>query len=128
LTIIAETYAEAGLIAPVKLPHYSPDFFKHRSAELYLQGVLQYTAEVETANPGDIVLWKYGRCFSHGAIVTDWPNIIHAHVGRCCMLESIDAATWLKYTGEKTPVQLRPMKIFSFWAKNNGLPVKATEK
>jgi hypothetical protein len=36
------------------------------------------------------------------------------------MLESIDAATWLKYIGENTPERgkLRPMKLFSYWSKN----------
>jgi cell wall-associated NlpC family hydrolase len=129
LTLLAEVYTEAGLIEPVKLPHYAPDFFKHKGTELYLNGLLQYTAEVETGKPGDIVLWKYGRCFSHGAIVVDWPHIIHAHVGRSCMLESIDAAVWLKFIGENTPDhgKLRPMKIFSFWA-HNGLPVRQSKE
>jgi cell wall-associated NlpC family hydrolase len=122
LTLLAEVYAEAGLIEHVKLPHYAPDFFKHKGVELYLNGLLKYTAEVDHASPGDIALWKYGRCFSHGAIVVEWPNIIHAHVGRHCMLESVDAATWLKYIGENTPERgkLRPMKIFSYWALKNG--------
>jgi len=122
LTLLAEVYAEAGLIEPVKLPHYAPDFFKHKGTELYLNGLLKYTAEVDKAEPGDIALWKYGRCFSHGAIVVEWPHIIHAHVGRRVMLESIDAATWLKYIGENTAGRgtLRPMKIFSYWALKNG--------
>jgi len=130
LTLLAETYAEAGLIEPVKLPHYSPDFFKHKSAELYLGGVLKYTAEVPEAKPGDIVLWKYGRCFSHGAIVVAWPHIIHAFVGRCCMLENIEAATWLRYIGENTldRGKLRPMKIFSYWANNERTPGRRQEE
>jgi cell wall-associated NlpC family hydrolase len=122
LTLLAEVYTEAGLIERPKIPHYSPDFFKHKGAELYLEGVLKYTHEVSVAKPGDIALWKYGRCFSHGAIVVRWPHIIHAHVGRTCMLESVDAAHWLKYIGENTEGQgsLRAMKLFSFWESNVG--------
>jgi cell wall-associated NlpC family hydrolase len=129
LTLLAEVYTEAGLIESPKIPHYAPDFFKHKGTELYLNGVLQYTREVEVAKPGDIALWKYGRCFSHGAIVVDWPHIIHAHVGRSCMLESIDAAVWLKYIGENTPGRgaLRPMKLLSFW-DSNGRALKQREE
>ena len=28
--------------------------------------------------PGDVSVYRVGRCFSHGAIVTEWPFIIHA--------------------------------------------------
>ena len=118
LTLLSEVYIEAGLIENINIPHYAPDFFKHKGTELYLQGLLKYTREIETpAQPGDIVLWKYGRCFSHGAIVVNWPHIIHSHVGRGCMMENIDNALWLKYIGEnvKNTDSLRPTKKFSYW-------------
>ena len=129
LTLLACVYEDAGLITSAKIPHYAPDFFKHKGTELYLNGLLRYTHEVTEPKPGDIALWKYGRCFSHGAIVIDWPHIIHAHVGRSCMLESIDAALWLKYIGENTPARgaLRPMKLFSFW-DNNGRAFRRREE
>jgi hypothetical protein len=28
--------------------------------------------------PGNVLIWRYGRTFSHGAIVSQWPMIIHA--------------------------------------------------
>ncbi|MHB8071562.1 MAG: NlpC/P60 family protein [Candidatus Cryosericum sp.] len=31
--------------------------------------------------PGDVVLYQYGHCLSHAAIVIDWPRIIHAVAG-----------------------------------------------
>jgi cell wall-associated NlpC family hydrolase len=35
---------------------------------------------VEVGLPGDIVLYRFGRCISHGAIVLAWPQIIHAYI------------------------------------------------
>ena len=29
--------------------------------------------------PGDVAVFRFGRTFSHGAIVTDWPRLIHAY-------------------------------------------------
>ena len=40
--------------------------------------MLCYAHEVEAPEPGDVALFKFGRCFSHSAIVTDWPLMIHA--------------------------------------------------
>jgi cell wall-associated NlpC family hydrolase len=30
--------------------------------------------------PADFIVFKFGRTFSHGAIVVDWPLIIHAYI------------------------------------------------
>ena len=53
--------------------------------------------------PGDIALFRFGRTFSHGAIVTDWPRLIHAYwaIG----------VVW----GDATlhPLKDRPVRFFS---------------
>lgn len=119
LTLLAEVYSEAGLIPRPDVPHYPRDFMNHRSAELYLDGVLKYCGEVTEPLPGDIAVWKFGRCFSHGAIVIDWPRIIHAHSTTNCLLDDAERAQWLKFIGENTADRgkLRPVKFFSYWNK-----------
>jgi len=79
---------------------------------------LQYAHEVELPEKGDIILWKFGRCFSHGAIVVDYPMIIHAYVGRECTLENMNNAAWLNYIGENSAnneAKKREVKFFSVW-------------
>lgn len=72
-------YEEAGLVDYIELPHYPPDWMMHRSEERFLAHVLDARArEVPEPLPGDIALFKFGRCYSHGAIVTQWPEVIHA--------------------------------------------------
>jgi NlpC/P60 family putative phage cell wall peptidase len=80
LTLLAEVYASAGIIAPVaEIPFYPPDWHLHRSAELYLAGVVERAHEINgPPQPGDIALFRFGRCFAHGVIVTNWPMLIHA--------------------------------------------------
>ena len=84
LTLLAEVYEKAGVIPHVEIPFYPPDWNLHRDAERYLDGVMRYAREVpagDTADPpqpGDIAVFKYGRCFAHGAIVLQWPRLIHA--------------------------------------------------
>jgi cell wall-associated NlpC family hydrolase len=80
LTFLAEVYAAAGVIEPVgKIPFYRLDFMRHQDDETYLNGLLARGHEVAAPLPADVVLYKWGRVFSHGAIVVDWPRrIIHA--------------------------------------------------
>ena len=118
LTLIAAAYEEAGVITDIDLPPYAPDWHLHRSEERYMEGVLQYAREIEgPPGPGDIVLWRFGRCFSHGAVVIDWPLIVHAYVGQGCVLEDAERASWLNTIGENTGERgnPRPRKFFSRW-------------
>jgi cell wall-associated NlpC family hydrolase len=77
--LLIAVYAEFGFMPKdYKLAHYPADFALHRDHEWYLSIVESFAKPVETPGPGDIVLFKWGRLFSHGGIVTDWPGIIHA--------------------------------------------------
>ena len=59
---------------------YVPDWHMHRDAERYMEGLLGYARPIEGPPlPGDIALFRFGRVFSHGAIVVEWPRLIHAY-------------------------------------------------
>jgi NlpC/P60 family putative phage cell wall peptidase len=81
LMLLAEVYEEAGIILHVEVPFYPPDWNLHRDAERYLDGVMRYARKVTEPQPGDVAVFKFGRCYAHGAIVTLWPLLIHAYVG-----------------------------------------------
>jgi len=77
-----EVYREAGIVGDIEVPYYPQDWMLHRSDEVYLAIVLQHAVEVIHPQPGDLVLYHFGRCWSHGGIVLDWHwptfRIIHA--------------------------------------------------
>jgi NlpC/P60 family putative phage cell wall peptidase len=79
LMLLAEVYERAGVVGHVDPPFYVPDWHLHRDAERYLEGLVPYARPVEAPLPGDIALFRFGRTFSHGAIVTEWPRLIHAY-------------------------------------------------
>lgn len=91
LTLLAEVYERAGVTPHIEIEHYPPDWYMHRDAERYVAGVLGAgCAEIAgppdgpNPEPGDIVVFRFGRCFAHGAIVLAWPRLIVADqlVGR----------------------------------------------
>ena len=86
LMLLLEVYARAGVfarmgvdVASIEIPHYPRDIMLHRNEEMYLEGVRRYALETDRPDTGNIALWKFGRIYSHAAIITGWPAIIHAH-------------------------------------------------
>jgi NlpC/P60 family putative phage cell wall peptidase len=85
LMLLAEVYERAGIAPHIEPPFYVPDWHLHRDAERYLEGLTRYAREIAGPPqgtgplPGDIALFRFGRTFSHGAIVTAWPRLIHAY-------------------------------------------------
>ncbi len=80
LTLLAEVYERAGVIDHVEPGNYSQQWMLHRSEEKYIKGLMIYCDEIERPGRADIAVWKIGRTYSHGAIVVDWPLIIHAYL------------------------------------------------
>lgn len=76
--ILIGVYAAVGLVAEFDTGEYPMDWMMHRDEERYLGFVVDHANEVESPLPGDVVLYRVGRCFSHGGIVIAWPQILHA--------------------------------------------------
>lgn len=75
----AACYGAVGLV-PELNPRYPPDWMLHRDEERFLSFVTPYAREIDRdqLGPGDFAIWKFGRTYSHGAIVIDPPHVIHA--------------------------------------------------
>lgn len=83
-------YHACDLIPWIDPRPYPPDWHFHRDEERYLKWVEQYARPVKTPQPGDLALYKFGRCVSHGAIVVEWPTIIHAARDEGCVIAEGD--------------------------------------
>lgn len=78
-------FTDAGIVHGVEDPRpYPPDWHLHRSEERYLRWMQRYGYRVRRGwevRPGDMALFKFGRCVSHGGIVETVgadPIMIHA--------------------------------------------------
>lgn len=78
--ILVRVFAACGLLPPCFDPRpYSPQWHLHRGEELY-QAWIAASGAVETGapRPGDVGLWRFGRAYSHAAILVSDRTVIHA--------------------------------------------------
>lgn len=80
--LLAAVYEAAGVIQHTEVEPYPQTWALHRGEERFLSYVERMSSKVTRAPlPGDIVLFRWGRCLSHAGIVIEWPVIVHAYVG-----------------------------------------------
>jgi hypothetical protein len=84
----------------------------HRSEERYLGFVFERCAEVENPEPGDVMVFRYGRCYSHGGIVTSVTplRIVHAYFPARRVFEEEIAHNSVLSDPARKP------RCFSYWA------------
>lgn len=110
--LLRGVYHESGLIPAIKIERYSPQFFLHKSDEIYMGIVQQFAHEIpeERVRHGDVALYWIAKCYAHGAIVVrpGWPHIVHAHFASRCVLEGSGTAVHLG-------MPVKGIKFFSWW-------------
>ena len=78
--LLVRVFVDSGLVPPFDPRPYPVDWHMHRSEERYLGFVFEHCREVAVPAPGDVVVFRYGRCYAHGGIVTsgDPLSLVHA--------------------------------------------------
>ena len=76
--LLYATYLNCGFIEPMIIEDYPRDWALHNNTEKFITNVEHYAHRVDSPKSADIVLFKTGKTHSHGAIILDYPRIIHA--------------------------------------------------
>lgn len=118
--LLLEAFIGAGLVGRIDVGHYTSDWMLHRSEERYLATVESHLRRVDadeaplaarpsdfSVAPGDVLVWRIGRTYSHGAIVADWPFIVHAYLPSQMVEE--------ERLHRIRDLCRRPMRVYSFW-------------
>jgi len=113
--LLVRCWVDTGVFEPFDPRPYPPEWHLHKSEERYLAWMEALSEEVSEPKPGDVVLFRFGRCFSHGGIYVGDGNIVHAFVyeGFCTKTEI--TSTQLMYMSNG--VDIRPKKYFDIWAR-----------
>ena len=110
--LLVRVFVDLGLVPPFDPRPYPPDWMLHQDEEKYLGWVYQACAPVETPQPGDIALFRFGRCYSHGGIVTAANPVAIIHAFR-------DVGFVIEENVHQNPVLMKPIHklvYFSYWA------------
>lgn len=114
--LLLAIYGDLGLVPKEYDPRpYSPQWHLHKNEEKYLETVLRFAKEVKGPQErkplaGDVVMFKIGMVSAHAAIITDWPNVIHAVGYSGVVPEDISTNT----TGKRALNNV-PQRFFSIW-------------
>ena len=117
--LLVEAFVGAGITEDFEVEQYNHDWHLHRDEERYLNKIEEYLTQLDDderplkergedfyVRPGNVIAWRVGRTYSHGAIVTLWPNIIHASFpARSVIEESILGGILAE----------KPMRVFTHW-------------
>ena len=76
---------DAICIAP-----YSNEWHLHHSEEWFLHYVQNYCVKVDSMQPGDFLMYQYGRCVSHAGIYVGRNYVVHAQLDRGVIMSELD--------------------------------------
>ena len=117
--LLVRVFVDTGLCPPFDPRPYPIDWHLHRNEERYLAFVFDRGREIAAPLPGDVMVLRYGRCYSHGGIVTKAASaagseqgplaIVHAfHPARMVVEEDVARNSVLNDVARKP-------RFFSFW-------------
>ncbi len=109
--LLVRVFCDLGLVEPFDPRPYTRDWHLHRGDERYLSFLLGRAREVERPQAGDVIVFRIGRCYAHGGIVTapDPLTILHAFLPALRVVEEEPARN--AELGER----LGGAKFFSHW-------------
>jgi hypothetical protein len=121
--LLVRVFVDGGLCPRFDPRPYPADWHLHRGEERYLGFLFDRCREVAEPLPGDIMVLRYGRCYSHGGIVTRAKPcaIVHAfHPARRVLEEEIGHNTVLCDAA-------RAPRFFSYWTKSSAPPASGLQ-
>jgi cell wall-associated NlpC family hydrolase len=111
--LLVRVFVDLKLCPPFDPRPYPIDWHLHRSEERYLGFVFDRAHEVASPLPGDVMVFRIGRCYSHGGIVTNAKpiTIVHAYHRARRVLEDEVARDASLSDAKREP------RFFSLWVK-----------
>ena len=109
---------DTGLRAPFDPRPYAPQWHMHRDEELFVQFLTDQLGAQEIAKPrvGDIAVWQFGKTFSHGGIVINSAEVVHAYWQNRMVIRSRRDESLLSKTDIFGTTKPRPVRFFDLWS------------
>ena len=113
--LLVRVFVDLNLCPPFDPRPYPVDWHLHRSEERYLGFIFDRGAETAQPQPGDVMVFRYGRCYSHGGIViaAEPLRIVHAYYQARMVIEDEVLRNAVLADPARKP------RFFSVWAKTS---------
>lgn len=109
--LLCEVYQAAGVIPFVDPTPYPQNWHIHRNDERYLSWMNQYALLSDDAPElGDLVMFKFGRAYSHAGIYVGDNSVIH----------SLQDVGVIQSKLDEPPLCNRAMLVYTFWGQDRG--------
>lgn len=105
---LCEVFEACGLVPRIEPGFYPPDWHLHRGEELFAGWLARHArqlADGELPHPGDVLLFRFGRTFSHGSIWAGDGLVWHSYIGRGVIRSRIT----------EEPLEGRPFQVWSLF-------------
>ncbi len=116
--LLVRVWVEAGIVEEFDPRPYPPSWHMHHSEERYLAWMDTLACRTETPQAGDIALFRFGRCFSHGGVMIAPDAMISASSGHGRVVASDLDEAWLRWDAKS----MRPRLFFDIFARLRQLP------
>jgi len=117
--LLVRSAVDTGLLSPFDPRPYAPRWHLHRSEEKFINIIKDDLGAEEVIAPklGDVVVWQFGRTFSHGAIIVNNEEVVHAYYAAgLCLISRLDEDV-LRFVSVGNTNFSRPVKYFDLWSK-----------
>jgi cell wall-associated NlpC family hydrolase len=113
--LLVRVFVDTGLCPAFDPRPYPVDWHLHRNEERYLDFIFDRAFEVGEPQCGDVMVVRYGRCYSHGGIVTGMKPLamVHAYFPAGRVLEEA-----IGQNSVLSDISRQP-RFFSYWAKRS---------
>lgn len=115
--LLTRAAVDSGLLPAFDPRPYPPRWMMHRDEERFLGWIVEKLGGREVAGPrfGDVAVWRFGRCFSHGAVAINGQDVVHAYAkARACIVSRRDEP-YLNHVTLRGVQLPRPVKFFDVW-------------
>jgi cell wall-associated NlpC family hydrolase len=132
--LLVRAFVDTGHLAPFDPRPYPPRWHLHKDRERFLEWVEErfgarrlFPGSARGLSPGYIVIWQFGRCFSHGAIVINSEEVVHAYAhARMCVVSRLDEHP-LRFVGHGAHELPRPVRYYDMWASRSPGPAEMSQ-
>lgn len=116
--LLTRCAVDTGLIPAFDPRPYPPQWHVHRDEERFIDFLTQKLGAQEIGEPrfGDIAVWAFGRTFSHGGIIINSAEVIHAYFANKMVVRTRRDEPLLSQMQVFSQIRPRPVRYFNLWS------------